>query len=159
MRARGNLGLTYIQPLIDLTVFPPPIAQAGSRRSCARLQHQFTVRGTLYGVMGAYYEVLKQQRLGRQSIAETLRLSGDQLDLAQKRADGQSEVTRADVALRATVTVETARRVLVEDDNIHFELDHQHAAAISWNYAPDAPVDLEEPPDAIPARCRASRTC
>jgi len=137
----SNVGFSYIQPLIDLTVFP---AYRAGRISTVitRLEHQFTIRGTLYGVMGAYYEVLKQQRLVDVD-RETLRLSGEQFDLAQKRADA-GEVTRADV-LRATVTVETARRVLVEDENI-LELDRNTLRNI-LNYAPDAPVDLAEPPD------------
>jgi outer membrane protein len=137
----SNLGLTYLQPLIDLTVFPA--YRVGKISTViTRLQHQFTIRGTLYGVMGAYYEVLKQQRLVEVD-RETLRLSGEQLDLAQKRADA-GEVTRADV-LRATVTVETARRVLVEDDNV-LELDRNTLRNI-LNYAPNAEVDLVEPPD------------
>jgi outer membrane protein len=137
----SDLGLTYAQPLIDLTVFPA--YRVGKISTViTRLEHQFTIRGTLYGVMSAYYEVLKQQRLVEVD-RETLRLAGDQLDIAQKRADA-GEVTRADV-LRATVTVETARRTLVEDDNV-LELDRNTLRNI-LNYTPDAPVDLVEPPD------------
>jgi len=69
----GDVGFTYLQPLIDLTVFPA--YRVGKISTViTRLEHQFTIRGTLYGVMGAYYEVLKQQRLVEVD-RETLRLA------------------------------------------------------------------------------------
>jgi outer membrane protein TolC len=137
----GQGSLTYEQPLIDLTVFP---AWRAGRISTviARLQHQFTVRETLFGVASAYYEVLKQQRLVEVN-REALRLAGEQLDLAQKRAD-VGEVTRSDV-LRATVTVEDARRTLVESENV-LEFARNTLRNV-LNLAPDAPLPLVEPPD------------
>ncbi len=137
----GDAGLTYVQPLIDLTVFPA--YRAGKISTViTRLEHQFTVRGTLFGVAEGYYEVLKQQRLVDVN-REALRLAGEQLDLAQKRAD-VGEVTRADV-LRATVTVETARRTLVESENV-LEFVRNTLRNI-LNFAPDVPLHLVEPPD------------
>ncbi len=137
----GDFGLTYVQPLIDLTVFPA--YRVGKISTViTRLEHQFTVRGTLFGVAGAYYEVLKQQRLVDVD-REALRLAEEQRSLARIRADA-GEVTPSDV-LRATVVVETARRVLVESENA-LELDRNTLRNI-LNFAPDAPVDLVEPPD------------
>jgi outer membrane protein TolC len=137
----ADMGLTYVQPLIDLTVFPAYRAGKISK-VITRLEHQFTVRGTLFGVAEGYYEVLKQQRLVDVN-REALRLAGEQLDLAQKRAN-VGEVTRADV-LRATVTVETARRTLVESENV-LEFARNTLRNI-LNFAPDAPLQLVEPPD------------
>ena len=137
----GALGMTFEQPLIDFTVFP---AYRLGRLSTvvARLEHQFTIRGTLFGVATAYYEVLKQQRLVDVN-RETLRLAGGQLDFAQKRAD-VGEVTRADV-LRAQVVVETARRTLVESENT-LEFDRNTLGNI-LNLAPNTPYRLAEPAD------------
>lgn len=137
----AEMGISYIQPLIDFTVFPAYRFGTISK-AVARLEHQFTIRGTLFGVAGAYYEVLKQQRLVDVD-REALRLAEEQRNLAQIRADN-GEVTRADV-LRATVTVETARRLLVESENL-LELDRNTVRNI-LNYAPDAPIELVEPPD------------
>jgi len=142
--ARGGIGeggLTYIQPLIDFTVFPA--YHLGSlSRVATRLEHQYTIRETLFGLAGAFYEVLKQQQFVVVD-QETLRLSNEQLSLAQKRAN-VGEVTRADV-LRAIVTVETARETLVQDQGM-LELDRNTLANI-LNFAPDTPFTVIEPPD------------
>jgi outer membrane protein TolC len=74
---------------------------------------------------------------------ETLRLTNQQLDLAQKRAT-VGEVTRADV-LRATVTVEQARQALVQDEGV-LEVDRNTLANI-LNFPPDTPFTVVEPPD------------
>jgi outer membrane protein TolC len=74
---------------------------------------------------------------------ETLRLAGQQLDFAQKRAN-VGEVTRADV-LRAQVTVETARRTLVESENV-LEFNRNTLGNI-LNFAPNTPFVVVEPPD------------
>ena len=137
----GDVGLSFQQPLIDLSVFPA--YRAGKISTViSRLQHQFTVRGTLFGVVDAYYEVLKQQRLVDVN-REGLRLAGQQFDFAKARAD-VGEVTRADV-LRATVVVEDARRTLVESENV-LEFAKNTLRNI-LNLAPDAPLVLVEPPD------------
>jgi outer membrane protein TolC len=142
--ARGGLGeagITYTQPLIDFTVFPAYRFGALSKVS-TRYQHQFTIRETLFGVASAFYEVLKQQRLVEVD-RETLRLTNQQLDLAQKRAN-VGEVTRADV-LRATVTVEQARQTLVQDEGV-LDIDRNTLGNI-LNFAPDTPFTVVEPPD------------
>ncbi|HYR59324.1 MAG TPA: TolC family protein, partial [Chthoniobacteraceae bacterium] len=137
----GDIGLTFQQPLIDLTVFPA-YRLGKLSAEVAKLQRQFTVRETLFGVTSAYFEVLKQERLVAVN-REALRLANEQLDLAQKRAD-VGEVTRSDV-LRALVTVETARRTLVESEN-GLELDRNTLGNI-LNLAPNAPFSVIEPPD------------
>src|SRR5207253_24457 len=58
----GDAGITFQQPLIDLTVFPA-YRLGKLSAAVAKLQQQFTVRGTLFGVASAYFEVLKQERL------------------------------------------------------------------------------------------------
>lgn len=137
--AEGNV--TYIQPLIDFTVFPAYRLGTLSKVS-TRLEHQFTIRETLFGLVSAFYEVLKQQRLVEVD-RETLRLTNQQLDLAQKRAN-VGEVTRADV-LRATVTVEQARQALVQDEGV-LEIDRNTLANI-LNFAPDTRFTVIEPAD------------
>jgi TolC family type I secretion outer membrane protein len=136
----GNLDLTFTQTLIDLSVFPAYRLGKLSARS-AKLAQQFTIRETLFGVTSAYYEVLKQQRLVEVNTV-TLRLSNEQLDLAEKRL-AVGEVTRADV-LRARVAVETARRTWIESKNV-LELDRNTLRNI-LNFAPDAPLEVVEPP-------------
>ncbi|MEI9897039.1 MAG: TolC family protein [Chthoniobacter sp.] len=137
----GEAGFTYVQPLIDFTVFPA--YRLGTLSKVAtRLEHQFTIRETLFGLASAFYEVLKQQQLVVVD-RETLRLTNEQLDLAQKRAN-VGEVTRADV-LRATVTVEQARQVLVQDEGI-LDIDRNTLANI-LNFAPDTAFTVVEPQD------------
>ncbi|EDY17503.1 outer membrane efflux protein [Chthoniobacter flavus Ellin428] len=144
VHARGGAAegsVTYVQPLVDLTVFPA--YHLGTlTKVAARLEHQFTIRETLFGLVGAFYEVLKQQRLVEVDT-ETLRLTNEQLDLAQKRAN-VGEVTRADV-LRATVTVEQARQQLVQDQGA-LDIDRNTLANI-LNFAPDTPFTVIEPQD------------
>jgi outer membrane protein TolC len=142
--SRGGVGtgeVSYVQPLIDFTVFPS--YHLGSlSRVATRLEHQYTIRETLFGLASAFYEILKQQQFVVVD-RETLRLSTEQLGLAQKRAN-VGEVTRADV-LRAQVTVETARQTLVQDEGV-LELD-RNALANILNFAPDTPFSVVEPPD------------
>ncbi len=105
-----SAGITYEQPLLDFTAFPAyRLGKLTSQASS--LQHQLTIRETLFGVAKAYYEVLKQQQLLKVN-QETRHLAEQQLDLAQKRYD-VGEVTRTDVS-RARVAVETARRTELE---------------------------------------------
>jgi len=137
----GSLDLILSQPLIDLTVFPAYKLGKLSAES-AHLAHRFTIRETLYGVTSAYFEVLKQARLVEVN-RQTLAFGNEQLELAQKRA-AVGEVTRTDVA-RAHVTVEASRRVLIESENI-LELDRNTLRNI-LNFAPDAPVEVVDPPE------------
>jgi outer membrane protein TolC len=74
---------------------------------------------------------------------ESLRLAGEQLDFAQKRAN-VGEVRRADV-LRAQVALETARRRLVESENL-LELNRNTLGNV-LNLAPNTPFQIVEPPD------------
>lgn len=136
----ASAGLTLQQPLIDLTVFPAYRFGKLSSES-ARLQHRFTVRGTLFGVGQAYYAVLEQQRLVEVN-RETLRLSQEQLQLAQTRAD-VGEVTRSDV-LRAEVAFQTARRVLIESENLL--ASRRNTLGNILNLAPGVPYRIAEPP-------------
>jgi outer membrane protein len=135
----AQADLTLTQPLLDLSVFP-------ARRKgllaveAKRLARQFTIRETLYGVASAYFGVLKDERIvavNKQSLA----LAQEQQNLAQKRAD-VGEVTRSDV-LRAQVSVETARRVLITAENA-LELQRNTLRNI-LNLPHDAPLRLAEP--------------
>ena len=137
----GAVGIAFEQPLIDLTVFPA-YRFGKLSAAAAHLQRQFTIRETLFGVASAYYDVLKQERLVIVN-RETLRLAGEQLNFAQKRAN-VGEVTRADV-LRAQVAVETARRTLVESENL-LEFNRNTLGNI-LNLAPSTPFRIAEPPD------------
>lgn len=137
----ASAGISLQQPLIDLTVFPAYRAGKLSAES-ARLQYRFTVRGTLFGVARAYYAVLEQQRLVAVN-RETLRLSKEQLELAQIRAN-VGEVTRADV-LRAEVTFQSARRTLIENENILES--RRNTLGNILNLAPDTPYRVVEPPE------------
>jgi outer membrane protein TolC len=114
----SSASISLQQPLVDLTVFPAYRLGKISKQ-VARLQHQFTIRETLFGVASAYFEVLKQQRLVIVNHL-TFELSNEQLNLAQKRAN-VGLVTRTDV-LRAQVTLESARQSLVASENT-LELD------------------------------------
>ncbi len=137
----GAVGIVLEQPLIDFTVFPA--YRFGKLSTAAtRLQYQFTIRGILFGMVSAYYDVLRQERLVAVN-RETLRLAGQQLDFAEKRAS-VGEVTRADV-LRAQVAVETARRNLVESENL-LEFNRNTLANI-LNLSPNTPFRVAEPPD------------
>ena len=110
----GSGSISFEQPLIDLTVFPAYRLGKLSARS-ARLQLQFTVRETLFGVATAYFEVLKQQQLVVVNRL-TFELADEQLNIAQKRVD-VGVVKRSDV-LNAQVAVETARQTqLVASEN------------------------------------------
>jgi len=135
------IGIVFEQPLIDFTVFPA--YRFGKLSTAAtRLQYQYTIRGILFGLVSAYYDVLRQERLVAVN-RETLRLAGQQLDFAQKRAN-VGEVTRADV-LRAQVAVETARRTLVESENL-LEFNRNTLTNI-LNLSPNTPFRIAEPPD------------
>jgi len=134
-------SISFSQPLIDLTVFPAYRLGKLSAR-VARLQHRFTIRGTLFGVVTAYYEVLKEQRLVIVN-QQALELGKEQLNLAQIRAN-VGEVTRADV-LRAQVVVQTAEQTLVDSQNTLL-LDRNTLGNI-LNFRPDTKFEVAEPPD------------
>ncbi len=137
----GFGSMSFDQPLIDLTVFPA-YKLGKISAEVARLEHQFTIRETLFGVATAYFEVLKQQRLVVVNQL-TFQLSNEQLTLAQKRANA-GEVTPTDI-LRAQVTLETARQALVAAENT-LELDRNTLGNI-LNLPVDTKFDVSEPQD------------
>lgn len=103
-------GFVYTQPLFDPSVFPA--YRYGKLTSkAARLQHQFTIRQTLFGVAQAYYNVLKGQQLVLVN-QQTVDLANEQLNTAQARFDAGA-VARIDV-LRARSTLEGARNTLIQ---------------------------------------------
>ena len=109
----SNVNLTYTQPILDFSVFPA-FKYGKLAAIAARLQHQYTIRQTLFGVTSAYYQVLTQEGIVAVDL-KTVELSSEQFDVAQKRLN-VGEVTRAD-ALNARVTYESARRALIEARN------------------------------------------
>ena len=109
-----HAGFTLDQPLLDFSVFPAYRLGKLSAQA-ARLQHQFTVRQTLFGVAQAYYNVLKQQSVVAIN-RQTLDLAKTQLDLAQARFDAGA-VARIDV-LRARATLEDARNTLIQSQGL-----------------------------------------
>lgn len=131
--------LSLTQPLLDLSVFP---ARRKGRLAAesSRLGRQFTIRETLFGVAAAYFEVLKGERVVLVN-KQSLNLAQEQQTLAQKRAD-VGEVTRSDV-LRAQVSVETARRELITNENT-LEFNRNTLRNI-LNLPPETPLRLAEP--------------
>jgi len=103
-------GFTYTQPLFDPSVFPAYRYGKLSSLS-AKLQYQYTVRQTLFGVAQAYYDVLKQQKLVAVN-QQTVDLATQQLGTAQARFDAGA-VARIDV-LRAQSTLEGSRNTLIQ---------------------------------------------
>ena len=77
-------------------------------------RYEFTVRGVLFGVAQAYYEVLRFE--AQVKVAQdTLKLAQEELKRAHVRFR-VGEVTKTDI-LRAEVAVERASRALVVDRN------------------------------------------
>ena len=103
-------GFTYTQPIFDPSV-APAYRYGKLTAKATRLQYQFTVRETLYGVAQAYYNVLKLQKLVAVS-QETVDLASQQLATAQARYDAGA-VARIDV-LRAQSTLEGDRNTLIQ---------------------------------------------
>lgn len=100
-----SASLTFVQPLFDPTAIPA-FKNGRLAAQSARLQYQYTIRETLFGVVQAYYDVLKQQSLvSVNRVTETL--AKEQLDQAQNRFE-VGDVARIDV-LRAQATLEDAR--------------------------------------------------
>jgi outer membrane protein len=130
---------SFEQPLLDFSVFPAHRRGKLAAES-SRLARNFTMRETLFGVTSAYFEVLKGERqvaVNRQS----LELAAEQEALAQKRAS-VGEVTRTDV-LRATVSKEVARRLLITSENA-LELRKNTLRNI-LNMRPETPFRVAEP--------------
>jgi outer membrane protein TolC len=136
-------SITVQQPLLDLTVFA---AYRNGKLSAqaARLSERFTARTVLFGVAGAYYNVLKQQQIVAVD-RQTLALAQEQRALAQRRFD-VGEAIRTDV-LRAEVSVAQAERALTEaEDALRL------AATVLGNllnFGTEQPLQVVEPPPDI----------
>ena len=132
-------ALVLEQPLLDLSVFPAR-RRGKIAAEASRLARNFTMRDTLFGVTSAYFEVLKGERqvvVNRQSLD----LAKEQEELAQKRSN-VGEVTRTDV-LRAKVSLEAARRVLITAENaLEFR---RNTLRNVLNMAPEAPFRVADP--------------
>lgn len=103
-------GLTYTQPIFDPSVFPA-LRYGKLSSKAAKLQYQYTVRDTLFGVAQAYYNVLKQQQLVAVN-QQTVNLATEQLATAQAKFEAGA-VARIDM-LRAQATLESARNALIQ---------------------------------------------
>jgi outer membrane protein len=104
---------TATQPIIQPSF--PPSWQLGKNAVQQNQQlYGFTTREVLFGVAGAYYNVLRAQEQVRVT-QDTLRLTQDELRQAQARFR-VGEVTKTDV-LRAEVEVSRTERTLVTNQN------------------------------------------
>ncbi len=115
IRPRDNWLATFqvTQPLIEPSFFPSwRLGKEAVREEEER--YEFTIRGVLFGVAQAYYEVLRFE--AQVKVAQdTLNLAQEEMKRAQVRFR-VGEVTKTDV-LRAEVAVERAGRALVVDRN------------------------------------------
>ena len=108
-----SAGITLSQPILDFTV--RPAIQVGRISEKATIvDFEGTLRDTLLAVATAYYEVLTQQKLVAIN-RESLRLAKEQEALATARKN-VGEVLETDV-LKSAVTVQRAKRTLVEAEN------------------------------------------
>jgi outer membrane protein len=110
--------------------------------AAARLDHQFTIRQVLFGLVKAYYQVLTDEKVV-QVDKNTVDLAARQLDVAQKRMD-VGEVTPTD-ALNARVTLESAKVSLIQEQNI-LALDRDTLGNI-LNLGGDSGFQVVLPPD------------
>ncbi len=115
IRPRNNWLTTFqvTQPLIEPSFFPSwRLGKDAVREEEER--YEFTIRGVLFGVAQAYYEVLRFE--AQVKVAQdTLNLAREELKRAHVRFR-VGEVTKTDI-LRAEVAVERAGRALVVDRN------------------------------------------
>jgi outer membrane protein len=137
----SNLNVTYTQPLLNFGVFPA-FHYGKLAAVAARLQHQFTIRQVLFGVVSAYYQVLTQQ--GVVAVDQkTVDLAAGQLDVAQKRLN-VGEVTPTD-ALNAKVTLESAKVALIQARNTL--LLNRDTLGNILNLGGDSGFQVIQPPD------------
>ncbi len=112
---RNNWLSTFqvTQPLIEPSFFPSwRLGKDAIREEEER--YEFIIRGVLFGVAQAYYEVLRFE--AQVKVAQdTLNLSQEELKRAHIRFR-VGEVTKTDI-LRAEVAVERASRALIVDRN------------------------------------------
>ena len=115
IRPRNNWLTTFqvTQPLIEPSFFPSWRLGKDAVRA-EEERYEFTIRGVLFGVAQAYYEVLRFE--AQVKVAQdTLNLAREELKRAHVRFR-VGEVTKTDI-LRAEVAVERAGRALVVDRN------------------------------------------
>ena len=142
----GRTRVSLSQPLLDFTVRPAYRAGLLTAQE-SRLAYRATVRDTALVVASAYYDVLRQQALVAVN-KESLRLAGEQKKFAEGRL-AAGEVIRTDV-LTADVTVQRAKRTLVESEN-SLKLGRT-ILANSLNYDAGSTFELVEPPGyAVPS--------
>jgi len=135
----GRTRVSLSKPLYDPTVGPAYRAGLLSAQE-SRLDYRSTIRDTALAVASAYYDVLRQQALVAVG-KESLRLAEEQKKLAEERLT-VGEVIRTDV-LTADVTVQRARRTLVESEN-SLKLGRT-ILANALNYDAGATFELVEP--------------
>src|SRR5258706_3659027 len=108
---QGIFSLT--QPIIRPSFFPSWQLGKDSIRQNEQ-SYDFTIREVLFGVAGAYYDVLRAQaQIG--VAQDTLKLTQDELKEAQVRFR-VAEVTKTDV-LRAEVEVARSERAVITSEN------------------------------------------
>ena len=137
----SNLNISYSQPFVNFTVFPA-YRYGKLAAVAARLQHQYTIRQVLFGVAGAYYQVLTDEGIVKVD-QKTVDLGAEQLDVAQKRLD-VGEVTPTD-ALNARVVLEQARVALIQQQNTLL-LDRDTLGNM-LNLGGDTGFEITVPPD------------
>lgn len=141
-----GFGLTFTQPLVDMSVFPA-YRVGRLAEKVALLQQQAGVRQVLFSVTTAYYDVLKLQRIVRVD-EEAVTLTGQQLSLAQLREE-VGEVIHTDV-LRAQVAVESARRTLIQSRNALLATRETLANVLNMDAATFRVVEVPDYPGVIP---------
>ncbi|HEX4083646.1 MAG TPA: TolC family protein [Chthoniobacteraceae bacterium] len=137
----GTLEASYTQPFVNFAVFPA-YRYGKLAGVAARLQHQYTIRQTLFGVANAYYQVISEGGVVEVD-QKTVDLAAEQLDIAQKRLD-VGEVTPTD-ALNAKVTLESARVALIQAKNTL--LLYRDTLGNILNLGGDTGFQVVKPPD------------
>ena len=136
-----SLGLSFNQPILDLTLGPARRSTALGRQ-ISEWQLRRQLREVLFSVTSLYFEILKQEALIRENT-KTLGLTSHQVELARARFDAQ-EIIAADVLAsrvdderaRRAVTLATSRRDLART-----------RLAITLNFPATSHFEVAEPPD------------
>jgi outer membrane protein TolC len=132
--------LTIQQTIFDLTTIPAYRHGKLSAES-SKWSYRSTIRDVLLGVTQAFFDVLRQSRLADIN-QQILDLNLQQLRLAQARFE-VGEITKTDV-LRAQVTVEQARRALIESKNTYRLA--RNILTNTLNFGIEIHVSVVEPP-------------
>jgi len=135
-----SLGLSFNQPILDLTLGPARRSTALGRQ-ISEWQLRRQLREVLFSVTSLYFEILKQQALIRENT-KTLGLTSQQVEQARARFDAQ-EIIEADV-LASRVDDERARRaVLLATSRRDLA---RTRLAITLNYPPTTIFEVVDPP-------------